>query len=135
MVDSDLDEKFGCSANDCRVLDEVAVCDEFEEFSKLANNDSTTLHDIHGQFFKNCWSMICCSVGHEVQTSGSTMAMEDIWKACYASYQLSLQSMPTRFKTPDFLHSASSKVDADEHGRQKWTIRLATCLLGLDFKQ
>ena len=69
----DLDGKFWDSA--CLVLDEVAVCDEFEEFSKLANNDSSTLH---GQLFKNCWSLICCSVGHEVQTSGITMAMEDI---------------------------------------------------------
>ena len=59
----DLDEKFWDSANECLVLDEVAMCDEFEEFSKLANNDSTTLH---GQLFKNCWSLICCSVSHEI---------------------------------------------------------------------
>ena len=36
----DLDENFWGSANDCLVLDEVAVCnDKFEEFSKLAIND------------------------------------------------------------------------------------------------
>ena len=32
----DLDENFWDSENECLVLDEVAVCDEFEEFSKLA---------------------------------------------------------------------------------------------------
>ena len=59
------------------------------------------------------------------------MAMEGIWKTCYEGYQLSLQSMPTRshlepffvnFKNPNFLHTVSSKDDADlfdEHGRRK----------------
>jgi len=56
------DNTYYDTENDCLLLDDgINVCDEIQEFVKVF---SSPKESIKGQVFLNCWSLICCSVGH-----------------------------------------------------------------------
>ena len=60
------DDTYYDTENNCLLLDDgINACDEIQEFVKVyfSSKDS-----IKGQVFLNCWSLICCSVGHNIQT-------------------------------------------------------------------
>jgi hypothetical protein len=87
--------------------DGITVCDEIREFAKVYSSPKDS---IKGQVFLNCWSLICCTVGHNISTS-STMPELDIWKSCFTQYQNCLQTMPMQslfelvfvhFRNPSF---------------------------------